>query len=162
MEKAPIVGVFFAQNLITTGRLMYVQYKQTIFGTLVAFTNTHNGNACASKEDALASLKELIEWEENALCAANERRILCENVAEKILSGYPPMDAHLTELFGMPIGGGYVKQSAVSWFLTEYLGVSKAKIRKALGIAGGVVTSDAGAKYPIAFPRLLHKVAWQA
>lgn len=140
---------------------MYVQYKQTIFGTWVAFTSTHNGNACASKEAALASLQEVIELDEKAVSAADARRKLCEKVAEKILSGYPPMDAHLTDLFGMPVGGGYVKQAAVGWFLTEYLGVSKAKIRKSLGVAGGVVTSDGGAKYPVVFPRLLHKVAWK-
>ena len=141
---------------------MYVQYKQTIFGTWVAFTSTHNGNACASKEAALASLHDVIAWDERATFAANERLKLCKQVAEQILSGYPPMDAHLVDLFGMPVGGGYVKQAAVGWFLTEYLGVSKGKIRKSLGVAGGFVTSDGGAKCPVAFPRLLHKVAWKA
>lgn len=141
---------------------MEVQYKHTIFDTWVAFTSTHSGNACASKEAALASLQEVMEWDERAVFAANERQELCKQVAEKILSGSPPMDAHLIELFGMPLGGGYVKQAAVGWFLTEHLGVSKTKIRKTLGVAGGFVTSDAGAKYPVVFPRLLHKVAWKA
>lgn len=140
---------------------MDVQYKQTIFDTWIAFTSTHNGNACASKEAALASLHDVIAWDERANFAAHERLKLCKQVAEQILSGYQPNDAHLTELFGMPLGGGYVKQAAVGWFLTEYLGVSKGKIRKVLGVAGGFVTTDSGAKYQVAFPRLLHKVAWK-
>ena len=140
---------------------MEVQYRHTIFSTWVAFTNTHSGNACASKEAALASLQEVVEWDERAVLADNERQELCKQVAEKILSGSPPMDAHLIELFGMPLGGGYVKQGAVGWFLVEYLCVSKAKIRKSLGVAGVFVTSDAGAKYPVVFPQLLHKVDWK-
>lgn len=55
----------------------------------------------------------------------------------------------------------YVTQASVGWFLTEYLGVSKANIRKKLGVAGGIVTSEGGAKYQVAFPLLLHNVAWK-
>ncbi|MDO6385571.1 LPD38 domain-containing protein [Uliginosibacterium sp. 31-12] len=116
------------------------------------------GGLSESIDAAAQSLAQQISAEESRAQAASDMAALSQVVAEKLKRGEQPTDKELKDLFGLNPMNAYVKQSAVGAFLVEYMGVSRNGIRKALGAASGDVTSDGGVKYPIVYPRKLHKV----
>lgn len=127
-------------------------------GKWIAISGKRQGNLEETIDKAAQSLAKFIEIDKANISSQERKDSLAREVAAKIKNGDQPSDVDLRDLFGLEPRHTYVDQAAVGWFLVNYMGVSRNGIRKALGLAAGDRTSDGGAKYPIVFPRKLHKV----
>ncbi len=118
--------------------------------------------ASGYRETKEAAAKELAE--KIAIKEAHERQGQADErirarIAEKIKAGEKPSSAEWESM--LPSGHvarGYVRQSDIGWFLVDYLGVPKNRIKASIGKASGTTRSDMGAEYPIVYLGRLHEV----
>ncbi|MGB2337781.1 MAG: hypothetical protein ACPH5V_10730, partial [Alcanivorax sp.] len=93
---------------------------------------------------------------------ANERRGEADDrartrIAEKIKAGEKPSNADWETMFPpRHVERGYVRQADIGWFLVDYLGVPRNRIKASIGKAAGKVKTDMGAEYPIVYLGRLH------